>query len=228
MEIKLNEKEMECLNKIKTLLQFENKNNVSNCSPVHIVYKSCDEEFEGNSDIESFDIKYNISGEEYENLEEIKIELKEELFEQIINKEKYSEAKDVFNLDESGELFTCCVDKPEGFFEARKEINAMLKDIFLIENFTELKEKIKMYYANEMLKDSILFPNDMFEYSEIHFTKKFIPTALFSNKSEAKKYVKQLNKKGIESYLVSKSSKDNKSEIAILRKLLQKIIKKMD
>lgn len=223
MELKLTEKEIACLNNISTLINFKSKENLFGCSTTHVVYRRCDDEFEGGNSISHCDIKYNISGEEYNNLEEIKLELKEELFGLILEQEKYTEVKNAFNLDESGELFVNCPVKPKGFFEARKDLKMMLLDISSIQDFDTLKEKIKAYYESGTLKESSLFPSDVFEYSEIRYIKKFVPTAIFTNKTEAKKYTNQLTKKGIECYFESKSTKDNKTDIAILKKLLLKL-----
>ncbi len=225
MYLKLSEKEADFLKRIEKKLTLNDKNNIAYSSPIHVVYIASEQVLDMESDPKFGVIpKYKINENVFENIEEIKCLLKENVFENLFKNEKNEQFKSMFYLDSKSELFSTCVVRPQGFKEFKSEIMTLFEEIdSTIFDFDSVFKYVLNYYEkNDFYLEN--FPKSKAAYETIYYEVITVPYALFNKKTDAKKCVKQLEKKGVKATIESYATKNNKNDLSILRQLIFKLI----
>lgn len=225
MNLKLTKKENDFLKKLDKKIMLNDKNNIAFASTVHIVYIESERPLDKESDtINGVIPKYKINENVFENIEEIKCLLKENVFENVFKIEQNEPLKPMFYLDNKSELFTICVTRPQGFKEIKAQIINSFKEIDLVvKDFDSLLKYISSYYkSNDFYLEN--FPKYSSFYEVIYYEVVTVPYALFNKKIDANKCKKILERKGEKVKIESYATKDKKSDLAILREILIKLI----
>ena len=84
------------------------------------------------------------------------------------------------------------------------------------------KYVLNYYEKNDFYLEN--FPKSKAAYETIYYEVITVPYALFNKKTDAKKCVKQLEKKGVKATIESYATKNNKNDLSILRQLIFKLI----
>ncbi len=226
MQINLNNYEKKVIKKLTYTQKNSSRKNILSTKKVYVVNvktKAKDELLSLNDDVKTNLIsqeKYKIGEDIYDSLDEIKQNLKENIFDNIVNKDEYKVLNGHVFLDNQNEIFIDFATNKKDCQRLSKEISGMF---LLVDNFTTFKGFKKFLVDNFFTQDIILkdFPADFSLYSCYREEYIPVPYAILLSEKDAEKIKNKLLKNGFDAYVETVDTSDKENDFNAFKQLIK-------